>query len=303
MSLETQTNTYQPIMNDPVPMQSAIKLPFDVSTELNIYTRVYIVRQYDLFRNFHCLENTGGDYIVYGELPDGDKKILFTVTKYFKCCNCCNSCTIGCGIVDYECCNSIISQFEYKRNNVNFYTQGQYIQRGCYLCRWLCCYQFLMCCLNAELYYLRENLEPENPDFNVGVKKGSTLSTHCCGDTLVTYTTQEGFRGPTVKLQCCEYYKHVCMEACAAGCLSAYCPCCGCHLLGCDLELIIEDGNGQQTGTVYLPNGCCSKKVEGTCCYVPGHHYVVNFPPNATSTEKFQIIADIIHFNAKNGLL
>ena len=296
MSLETQANTYQPIMNDPIPMQSALKLPFDVSTELNIYNRVYISRQLDYFRNYHCCEVTGGDYIVYGELPDGDKKILFTASKHFKCCNCCNSCIIGCGLLDYECCDSIVTQIDYKRNNVNFYTQGQYIQSGCYLCRWLFCYQFLLCFINGQLYYLRENLEPDNPDFNVGVKRGSTLAHECCGDSLVSYTTQEGFKGPSVKLQCCEKCKHSCTNVLCGGCF-------GCNMAGCDIELIIEDGNGQQTGTVYLPNGCCSKKVEGTCCYFPGSHYVVNFPPNATSIEKFQIIADIIHFNVRNRIL
>ena len=153
-----------------------------------------------------------------------------------------------------------------------------------------------MCCLSGQIYYLRENLEPENPDFNVGVKKGSTLATKCCGDTIVAYTTQEGFKGPSVKLQCCEYYKNRCVTYCCCGA-------CGCQYFGCDTELVIEDANGQQTGTIYKPFGCCSKKVEGTCCLVPGQHYIINFPPNATSIEKFQIVADLVHFNEKTGIL
>ena len=67
--------------------------------------------------------------------------------------------------------------------------------------------------------------------------------------------------------------------------------------------MIIEDGNGSQTGTIEVPNGSCSKKVEGTCCLLPGNHYVVNFPPSSTSTEKFQIIADLIHFDIANQIL
>lgn len=291
MNLESQPNTYQPIMNDPIPMQSAIKLPFDVSTELNIYSRVYITKQADPFRIFHNCE-VGGDYIVYGELPDGDKKILFTVLRHFQMCNCCQSCTISLGCcIEYECCNSILAQFDYKRNNVNFYTQGQYIQSGLYCCKCLC---LKRCCI-GDIFYLRENLEPDNPDFNVGVKKGSTLAGGCCGDILTTYTSQEGLRGPTVKVQCCELCKD---RTLGCGCCCSNAGCCG-----YDTELIVEDANGQQTGTITLFNGGCSKKVEGMCCHIPGRHYLINFPPNASSNEKFQIIADLIHLDSKAHLL
>ena len=222
-------------------------------------------------------------------------------------CNCCQSFTIPCIFCDYECCNSIITQFDYKRNNVNFYTQGHYIQSGCYFCRCLFCQTFCFCCCSGNLLHLRENLEPDNPDFNVGVKKGSTLTAKCCGDIFTTYTSQEGLRGPTIKLQCCEYYKNR-----IVGCGYCYpcpypcpnpCPCSYCCNCGNDVEIIIEDANAQQAGTITLFNGNCSKKVEGMCCYDPGRHYLINFPPNASSIEKFKIIADLIHFNSKTGLL
>ena len=291
MSLLPETNTaYQPVMNDPIPMQSALKLPFDVSNELNIYSRVYVTKDFDYFRIFHCSEILGGDYIVYGELPDGDKKILFTSSVHYQCCNICQSftCTIIPCCLEYECCNSIVFQMDYKRNNVNFYTQGNYIQSGLYCCKCLCLCHFCTCCCNPNSLFLRENLDPDNPDFNVGVKKGATTSVCCCGDRFVSYTTQEGMKGPTVKAQCCEPCKSCCSKIC------------GC---GCDIEMIIEDANGQQTGSIYVPNGICSKKVEGMCCYKPGKHYVVNFPPNSSSTEKFQIIADLIHFDLSNKIL
>lgn len=280
------SNTYQPIMNDPVPMQTGIKLPFDVSNELNIYSRVYIAKENDPFRIFHCSE-IASDYIVYGELPDGDKKILFTSKQRYECCTCCKSCLIPMFCCEYECCDSIVFQMEYKRNNVNFYTQGNYIQSGFYCCKCLCCCQ-LCCCCNPNILFLRENLDPDNPDFNVGVKKGSTTGVCCFGDRVVFYTTQEGMKGPTVKGQCC--------DPCSAKC-DRYCG------LGCDIEMVIEDANGQQTGSIYVANGICSKKVEGTCCYRPGKNYVVNFPPNSSSTEKFQIIADIVHFDLTNRIL
>ena len=297
MNVSPGPDTYQPIMNDPIPMQSALKLPFDVNNELNIYQRVYIAHQHDVFRIFQTCEVAGAfDYIVYGELPDGDKKILFTVKKHFKCCNCCDNCIISFGILEFACCNSILIQYDYQRNYNNFYNQGFYITQGCHCCK---CYYLLtnvfmcpinitpcMCCFDKcipKTYLMRENLDPENPDVNVGVKKGTTNAISCCGDKLVTYITQEGLKGPTVKLQC--------SEDCKRGC--------ACY----DIELIIEDANGQQTGTIYVPRGCCSKKDEGQCCMVPGVHFVINFPPNASSTEKFQIIADLIHFNEFNAVI
>ena len=64
------------------------------------------------------------DYQVHGELPDGDKKILFTVNRHFECCKCCQQCVIPCYCCDYVCCDSIIFQLDYKRNEAPFYTQG-----------------------------------------------------------------------------------------------------------------------------------------------------------------------------------
>ena len=271
-----------------VPMQSTAMLPFDVNSELNIYQRVYVTKQFDYFRIFHRCEFVLQDYIVYGELPDGDKKILFTVRQHFQCCKYCDNCSINCLFCEYMCCNRIVFQLDYKRNNTNFYTQGFNIQKGCYCCK--CNFCKCACC-PPSILFLRENIDPDNPDFNVGVQKGQTVEQNCCGDRKVHYDTQEGLKGPAVKLQCCNICKHQCAK------------CCSCGLFGCDIEMIIEDGNGSQTGTIEVPNGSCSKKVEGTCCLLPGSHYIVNFPANSNSTEKFQIIADLIHFDIANQIL
>ena len=62
-----------------VPTAVATSLPFNVQTDLNLYKKISIVKQYDYFRILHCCQNLIPDYIVYGEMPDGDKKILFLV--------------------------------------------------------------------------------------------------------------------------------------------------------------------------------------------------------------------------------
>lgn len=102
-------------------------LPFNVMTELNPYTRIYVALEYDFFKVVHCYADHFHDYKVYGEMSDGDKKLLFTVSRHFQCNTCCDGC--GCTLVYCECIFSdkIVFQMDYKRNNVGFYTQGIYI--------------------------------------------------------------------------------------------------------------------------------------------------------------------------------
>ena len=77
-------------------------LPFDVSRELAIYSKICVSREVDIFRIFHYTESFVEDYKIYGELPCGDKQILFTVRKHFvpNCTSCSNCCSQCCG----KCC-------------------------------------------------------------------------------------------------------------------------------------------------------------------------------------------------------
>ena len=118
-------------------VQMPKSLPFDIANGLSQFQQVFITKNTNKFRIFHCCESLLSpimkEYIVYGELPDGDKKILFTIRPHFQFCNCCNSCSITfCCCFDYVVCNKILVQFDYKRNETNFYTHGQYIVKGCY---------------------------------------------------------------------------------------------------------------------------------------------------------------------------
>lgn len=265
-------------------------IPFDISNELNQYSKVYISKELDYFRIIHCCELNRRDYKIFGELPNGDKKILFTARKHFQCCNC--NCIIFCCLYEYVCCDKIIFQMDYKRNNIDFYTQGVNVKKGCYCSRCYCCQ--CGCCPQSELY-LRENIDADNPDFDFGVHKGKTSGTiNCCKclrDRTVTYTNEEGVKGPNVRLLCCEICKR-------------NLGCCCCNCFNCqDFEIFIEDANGQRTGNIIIPNGCFSSKVDGKSCFCPRKHYEINFPTNASSNEKFQIIADVIHFDLENGLI
>ena len=167
---------------------------------------------------------------------------------------------------------------DYRRNNKTFYTQGLNIQKGCYCCKCHCCTCCCCCCsCPASILYLRENVDPDNPDFNVGIKKGRTSKYGCLlTDKVVSYFSQEGMKGPSIRAGCC------------TGCI-----CCDCS----DIIMDIEDGNGGSIGKILIPNGCNSEKVKGMCCHLPRPYYEINISQNITSEQKFQIIADVVHFS------
>ena len=285
------------------PTTLVTSLPFNVATDLNLFSKISIVKQYDFFKIVHCCQDIIPEYIVYGEMPDGDKKILFTSSFHFECCKCCDHCTVGCLFCDYVCCDTIVFQMDYKRNGVSFYTQGINYRKGCYCCRCdcCCCCECCPCCLccfncrNHNLLFLRENIDPDSPDPDVGVKKGQTdVPTCCCcascTDKTASYTSEQGFKGPTIRAKCCDICKHVCLKNC-------------CYGMTCDFEIDIEDGNGVKNGSIFLYSGCCSKKTEGVCCFCPRKYYDIEMPAGATSEQKFQIIADTIHFDIIYGVL
>jgi hypothetical protein len=124
---------------------------------------------------------------------------------------------------------------------------------------------------------MRENTDPDNPDFDVGIKKGSTVKSGCCiTDKIVSYFTQDGAKGPSIRADCCK----------------------GCCCFDCnDVIMDIEDGNGGSIGKILIPNGCNSEKVKGMCCHLPRSYFEINITQNITSEQKFQIIADVIHFS------
>lgn len=283
-----------PQFNQPMPLNPTyalnITLPLDVKSDLNQFSKITIVRQYNLYRTFHCMERFFRDYQVHGELPDGDKKILFTVNRHFECCKCCQQCVIPCYCCDYVCCDSIIFQLDYKRNEAPFYTQGINLQKGCYCCQCKSCLYCFLCLCNSKLW-LRENIDPDSRDFNVGVQKGMTelpktclFCQCCCHDRVAEYTTQEGLKGPTIRAKCCDIVKHQCLYSCCYGCTY-------------DFEMDIENESGLKTGSIMVYSGCYSKKTEGKTCHCPANYYEIIMPQGATSEQKFQIIADLIHFD------
>ena len=278
--------------------QGITALPLDVSNELSQYSRLFITDEYDVFRNIHCSENIfGPEYKIYGELPDGDKKVLFTCLHHFESCKFCQACAIGTICCFYQCCDSIVYQLDYKRNGAPFYTQGLNIKKGCYFCNCDLCYCCDFCSCPPDVLYLRENIDPDSPNFDVGKKKGKTKAyacscfcCSCCCPNKAEYYTQENVKEQTVKTTCEQLCKHRCLSHCFCG--------------GADFEMDIEDSSGVKTGSVKIYAGCCSRKVEGKTCYCPRQpYYEVNLPPNATSEQKFQIVADVIHLDLRANIL
>ena len=142
--IQPTTGVIQPaivvVQNSPIIFKRNLALPFDVENDLNNFSQVFIAKELDIFRSMHCFDGLKKDYIIYGQLPDGDKKILFTSREHFQWCHCCDDCTITCCLCEYICCDRIIFQMDYKRNGANFYTQGFNIQKGCYFCKCYCCH-------------------------------------------------------------------------------------------------------------------------------------------------------------------
>ena len=289
----SKVSVYPTNANNSEQNNSKAKIPFDVAKDLDQFTRIFVTKEDDLFKVVHICEDLSSDYKIYGELPDGDRQLLFTCGQHFECdfCSCLDTCTCYLGLCAYVCCNSIVFQMDYERNGDPFYTQGLNIQKGLYFCECYCC----VCCNNCTRtsnLFLRENTEPDNPDFNVGTKKGRTeVTTNCCiPEYTSSYVTQDGAKGQGIRVRCCEVYKKSCLKCC----------CCG---LDCDFEMDIEDEKGTKTGNIMIYSGCFSKKVEGKRCYRPRKYYEINMPKNANSEQKFQIIADLIHFDLTNGTL
>jgi len=291
---ETQNIPQEPVMVYRV-NTGVTNLPFDVESDLDKYSKVYITREFDPFRIVHCCETPIRDYKIQVDSKEGDKKTLFSAILHYKCCNCCDQYVIGFLWCGYACCDSIQFQMDYKRNGLPFYTQGKNITKGCH-----CCDVFLFCqdldccpCFGDDLT-LRENVDPNSPDIRVGRQKGKTISNGSCScDKYVKYETENNLRGQTVKAECCDIFKNRCMNSC----------CCGSCVQGFDFAMIIQNENKVQVGKVSVFSGCCSSKVEGKCCYLPRPYFEVDMPPSATSEQKFQIIADIIHFDIINRII
>lgn len=267
---------------------SMTTLPFNVKTDLNPYHRIYISKEYDMFKKAHYYESFLRDYKVFGELPDGDKKLLFTVSQHFQCNTCCEGWGVTCCCFSYIFCDKIIFQMDYRRNGRGFYTQGLNIQKGFHCLGCSNCKCDCPCAPHSRLF-LRENIDPDNPDFNVGVHKGYTdYPLGCCCilcDRNAFYMDENNLKSYGIRAKCCDILAQ--RLSCIKG----------------DFEIDIEDSKGCKTGNIMIYAGCYSQAVQGHCCYLPRNHFEINMPQAATSEQKFQIIADAIHFDLINGNL
>lgn len=291
---KAQTNVTQPETTLVVKSTIDIGIPFDVEEDLKKYDQLYITKEYDPFRLVHCFESPLRDYKIHGVSKSGDKKHLFTAVRHFECCVCCDQCVCGYYCCGYACCDSIQFQMDYKRNGETFYTQGYNIVKGCHCCDVCILGCFACCACSGNKLYLRENIDPNSPDINVGRPKGKTVTNCFCScDKYADYRTENKVKGQTVRAECCD----ICTNYCINSICSGYCA------QGCDLEMSIENENGLKTGNVLVYSGCCSKKVEGKCCYLPRPYFEVNMSPETTSEQKFQIIADIIHLDLANNII
>lgn len=261
-------------------------IPLDVTTELAQYSKIYVCKRFNAFRNFCCYD-VPSDYEIFGVLPDTDKKLLFTAQKHFECCDCCDRCSINCCCCGYNCCDLIFFQMDYKRNGNNFYTHGFNGQKGCFCIK---CYGCYVCC-SGPVLFLREEINPDNADIHSGIHRGKTRgSSECCAvcrDRVVTYYDEHQEKGPKVK------YEPSCCEKCIF-CFGGVNGCC--LLCADDLHMNVLNRDNLKIADIFVPFGCES-------CYCKRKYYEINFIENLSSIEKFQTIADVIHFNLQNGII
>jgi len=95
-------NVGEPNLINPVNTKTTI-LPFNVGTDLKEYSRIFITREFYPFRLIHCCEAPISDYEIYGETEEKDKKLLFTSSYHYQCCNCCEQFIIGDLCCGYAC--------------------------------------------------------------------------------------------------------------------------------------------------------------------------------------------------------
>lgn len=263
------------------------RLPFDVETELNEFSRIFITRVGDPFKIVHCCDPFILDYQVFGELPDKSKKLIFTVSDHYECCKCDS---FGCHLFccSLLCCDALLFQLDYRKNNQGFYTQGINKRKGCYA---TCDDCNICCCTCFSNLFLKENIDHNNADFDAGIKKGRTTTSlsKFCSDKTTHYFSEENIIGYGIRAECCEIYKRATLRKC-------------CNLSS-DFEISIENEKGMKCGNIIVYSGLFSKLVEDRCCYSPKPYFEINMPQNISSFQKFQIIADTIHFDYVNNII
>ena len=261
------------------------KIPLDVTTELAQYSKIYICKRYNAFRNFCCYD-IPSDYEIFGELPDKDKKLLFTAQKHFEYCNC-HSCSLECFCCRYNCSDLIYFQMDYKRNGSNFYTQGINGTKGCHCSK---CYLCYFCCGPLTLY-LREEINPDNADIHSGIHRGKTqgpkVCCSMCRKRVVTYFNEHQEQGPKLIFDPTSCENCILFFGLASGC---------CLLCVDDFHMNVLNRNNLQIADIFVPFGCKN-------CYCKRNYYEINFNENLTSIEKFQIISDVIHLNIQEGII
>ena len=148
--------------------------------------------------------------MIYGELPDGDKKCFSPAQSIINFANVFITRSIPFCLFEYLYCDFIIFQMDYRTNNKAFYIQGMNMKKGCLMCNFHCFSLFCCCCsFTPDTLFLRENIDPNNPDFNVGNKRGAILGMEqCSGDKYFSYITQADERGPRISRKgcCCQSY-------------------------------------------------------------------------------------------------
>ena len=105
-----------------------------------------------------------------------------------------------------------------------------------------------------------------------------------CQDRKATFYSQEGAKGHNLRLHCNDY--------CLLKCL------CCCK----EIEIGIEDSKEKKVGNIFVPSNCCSIKAPSNC-YCGVRYYELTMPKNISSEQKFQIIANVVHFDVYYNIL
>lgn len=308
-NMATNVVPFMPILQNPE-LTPLSDLPINVYTDLENIKVAYIGIEKDIFRIFHCQEKNSLSLKIYYLDENNKINVLFNVNEHFvpkKCCSCCTCDLINCCCCAYLYRNKIIYQLDYLKNNLPFATLGYNLPQGCYCCKVNCCESCCTCpCCNCRSVlsklYLRINNNPSEPDLSYGKFLGKTTAvlTNCCDgfSNKVEIVDENGMLRWIVGLvrKCCN-------------CKCCCCDCCHCcDEVFSDKFFEIYDANMKLCGSILVPYGICSVKLEKDCCcyksccggccscYRVNPYYEIHFPEIANSLDKFYILSAVMMF-------
>lgn len=225
---------------------------------------------------------------------------LYSINNHLKCPCSCEECCFGLGCpfgFSYECCDYKRSQLDYTFLGKTFATMGQYIPKGCYND---CCSCICGCSRERNINLVRLNMNSNDIDSTKGENVGLLYVPGCCQNNKCVYEYHGSKRYRTEITNCCPLLWMKRCWCCSGKLEINIIDECGDQVVGNAIFRVGVYGtkyNEQgEEDTTYMMGGSTVDDTRKNCCVAPVNpHFVINFPKNATSIDKFNIINQIAY--------